>query len=89
MARTAEAYTRGRVNKVLLCKLLPGREYKIGGTSPTPGAPAGNTGAPPSRQPMLGAPLKDGYDSHVVNDGEEVVIYQSAQILPAYVIHWT
>ena len=31
VARVAAGYTRGRVNKVLLCKLLPGREYKIGG----------------------------------------------------------
>jgi hypothetical protein len=72
-ADVSQAYAaRGGVNKLLLCKLLTGREYKIG-----------------AGQQMLGAPLQAGYDSHVVNDGQEVVIYDAAQILPCYVIHWT
>ena len=79
-ADVSQGYAGG-VNKLLLCKLLTGREYKIGGTNPTPGAGGG--------QRMLGAPLQAGYDSHVVNDGQEVVIYDAAQILPCYVIHWT
>ena len=79
-ADVSQGYAGG-VNKLLLCKLLTGREYKIGGTNPTPGAGGG--------QRMLGAPLQAGYDSHVVNDGQEVVIFDAVQILPCYVIHWT
>ena len=79
----AEGYTRGRVNKVLLCKLLVGREYRLGGSNPTPGAPGAGG------QPLLGAPLAAGFDSHVVNDGAEVVIFDTAQVLPCYVVHWT
>ena len=79
----AEGYTRGRVNKVLLCKLLVGREYRLGGSNPTPGAPGAGG------QPLLGAPLTAGFDSHVVNDGAEVVIFDTAQVLPCYVVHWT
>ena len=33
--------------------------------------------------------IRPGFDSHVVNGGTELVIYATAQILPAYVIHWT
>ena len=46
VANVAAGYTRGRVNKVLLCKLLLGREYKIGGTDPYVTA-----SSPPSRPP--------------------------------------
>lgn len=81
VARGSLGYARGH-NKLLLCKLLTGREYRIGGTNPTPGAPAG------AGSPMMGAPLMPGYDSHIVNDGAEVVIFDTAQILPCYVVHW-
>lgn len=81
VARGSLGYARGH-NKLLLCKLLTGREYRIGGTNPTPGAPAG------AGSPMMGAPLVPGYDSHIVNDGAEVVIFDTAQILPCYVVHW-
>lgn len=40
---------------------------------------------------MLGAPLERGYDSHVfivVNDGQEIIIYDAAQILPCYIVSW-
>ena len=80
-ANVAEGYARGRIRKVLLCKLLLGREYNIGGANPT--------GATPG----VGAPLMPGFDSHVVHGahgiGQEVVIYDTAQILPCYVIHWS
>ena len=29
-----------------------------------------------------------GYDSHLVKDGEMVVIFDSAQVLPCYVVHF-
>ncbi len=80
-ANVSTGYARGH-NKLLLCKLLTGREYRIGGTNPTPGAPPG------AGSPMMGHPLKPGYDSHVVNDGAEVVIFSADQILPCYVVHW-
>ena len=83
-ADVSQGYAGG-VQKLLLCKLLPGREFKIGGANPSPGAPAAGGGGGGG---MLGAPLQAGYDSHVVNDGEEVVIYDSAQVLPCYVVHW-
>lgn len=81
IAKVSTGYARGH-NKLLLCKLLTGREYKIGGSNPTPGAPPGRG------SPMMGHPLKAGYDSHVVNDGKEVVIFSADQILPCYVVHW-
>jgi len=37
---------------------------------------------------MDGASLKAGYDSHLWNDGEEIVIFHSDQILPCYVIEF-
>lgn len=74
-ARVSLGYAAGH-NKLLLCKLLTGREYRIGGTNPT------------GPNPGTGAPLVPGYDSHIVNDGAEVVIFDSSQILPCYVVHW-
>jgi hypothetical protein len=80
LANVSAAYAaRGQVTKLLLCKLLTGREFKIGGSNPSPGSAGRN---------MLGAPLEPGYDSHVVNDGQEIVIYDAAQILPCYVVSW-
>ena len=69
-AIVSAAYAGG-VKKVLLCKLLTGREYRID-----------------ADRHMLGAPLQPGYDSHVVAGGQEIVIYDAAQILPCYVISW-
>lgn len=37
---------------------------------------------------MMGAPLKKGYDSHLSPCGTEVVIYDNAQILPCYIVHF-
>jgi hypothetical protein len=74
-ANVSAGYARGH-NKLLLCKLLTGREFRISG------GPAGGG------LPLMGAPLMAGYDSHVVNDGQEVVIFDTAQILPCYVVHW-
>ncbi len=70
LANVSAAYAGG-VKKVLLCKLLTGREYRID-----------------ADRHMLGAPLQPGYDSHVVAGGQEIVIYDAAQILPCYVISW-
>ncbi|KAL9651981.1 hypothetical protein ABK040_000324 [Willaertia magna] len=37
----------------------------------------------------LGAPLTEGYDCHVSPDGrQEIVIYDTAQILPLYKLTW-
>jgi len=37
---------------------------------------------------MMGAALKKGYDSHLSPCGTEVVIYDNAQILPCYIVHF-
>jgi len=37
---------------------------------------------------MMGAALTKGYDSHLSPDQTEVVIYDTAQILPCYVVHF-
>jgi hypothetical protein len=80
-ASVAAGYARGQVRKVLLCKLLVGREYTIGGAHPT------------GPNPGVGAGLVAGFDSHVVHGtrgtGHEIVIFDDAQILPCYVIHWS
>ena len=52
------------------------REYRIGGASPSGPAPGRDSA------------LVDGYDSHLVNDGEMVVIFDSDQCLPCYVVHY-
>lgn len=36
-----------------------------------------------------GAPLQEGYDSHMSPDGKEAVIFNSEHILPSYVVHYT
>jgi len=35
---------------------------------------------------MDGRPVKDGYDSHIAEHGQEYVIFDEAQILPCYLI---
>ena len=37
---------------------------------------------------MLGAPLQNGFDSHLSPDGNEWVIYEADQILPFYIVHY-
>jgi len=37
---------------------------------------------------MIGAALKKGYDSHLSPCGTEVVIYDNAQVLPCYIVHF-
>jgi len=37
----------------------------------------------------VGCTLKDGYDSHISTDGNEIVIFQPDAILPCYVVHYT
>ena len=64
----------GGTNKLILCRVLPGRSFQCTG-------------------PMYDAPLKQGYDSHIVGAdaqgrGQEVVIYNADQVLPLYVINF-
>ena len=75
-AEVATGYTGNRVNQVLLCKLLIGKEYRIGGSRPSGPNPGNN------------APLQDGFDSHLVQDGNMVVIFDPDQVLPCYVVHY-
>lgn len=37
---------------------------------------------------MDGAPIQPGFDSHLSPCGQEVVIYDNAQILPCYILHY-
>merc|ERR1712188_268944 len=37
---------------------------------------------------MDGQPLQSGYDSHRSPDGTELVIFDQAQILPCYIVHF-
>lgn len=39
-------------------------------------------------QRMDGQACKPGYTSHVVNDGDEIVMFDMAAILPTYVVHY-
>ena len=66
----------GVERQLLLCKVILGKQFRVG------------TG-----QMMLGAPLQRGFDSHVVNlngqqYGQEVVIFDTDQILPCYIVHY-
>lgn len=65
---TALGYAGGG-GALLLCKVLPGRQFNC---------PGG----------MLGAPLQDGFDSHLSPDGTENVIFDNTQILPCYCVHY-
>lgn len=71
----SEGYAVGS-NQLLLCKVLPGKSYEC----------------PHTRQ-MNDAPLEPGYDSHIVEAddsgrGKMLVIFDSSQILPTYIIHY-
>lgn len=37
---------------------------------------------------MNGAPLVPGYHSHISPDGTEIVIFDTKQILPTYIVHY-
>lgn len=37
---------------------------------------------------MNGAPLKAGYHSHMSPNGAEIVIFDTRQILPTYIVHF-
>ena len=68
---TSMSYGGG--TNMLLCRLLPGKEYD-------------------TERRMDGQPIKDGYNSHRVAknaDGcaNELVIDNSKQILPCYILH--
>jgi len=64
---TSMAYNRAA--RILLSKVLIGKQYKCPGM-------------------MMGAALTKGYDSHLSPDQTEVVIYDTAQILPCYIVHF-
>ena len=60
---------------MLLCRLLPGKAYDC-----------------PGGRRMDGQPIKSGYNSHRVAKnadgyGNELVIHNSKQILPCYILH--
>jgi hypothetical protein len=38
---------------------------------------------------MMGAKLKSGFDSHISPCGSELILFDAAQVLPLYVIHFT
>jgi len=38
---------------------------------------------------MMGAPCKTGYNSHISPNGQEIVIFDTDQILPTYIVHYT
>ena len=40
------------------------------------------------RQMMNGSSKKEGYHSHMSPDGKEIVIFDSAQINPRYIVHY-
>jgi len=63
-------------NKLLLCEVILGRPYQM------------------NLLPfVVGCALQNGYDSHVVGTanklGEELVIFNEAQILPRYIVHYS
>jgi hypothetical protein len=65
----------GRLGKILLCRVLLGKPYLLQGYAA-------------AKQSFMGKPAKPGYDSHVLDmNFSEVVIFNSAQILPCYVLH--
>lgn len=37
---------------------------------------------------MNGAPLQSGYDCHTSPDGKELIIFDTACILPCYIVHY-
>jgi hypothetical protein len=66
----------GRAGKLLLCRVLLGRPFLVAGAHPG------------QRARLHGRPCTPGYDSHVLDMAfSEVVIFNSAQILPCYILH--
>ena len=72
MTQMSLAYAR-QCGKMLMCRVLLGKPYLVG-----------SNGA----RILMGKPCVHGYDSHVVDlNFSEVVIFNSAQILPCYILH--